>query len=837
MKRVIDLHENWKLGQLPGHGRLGNADVAKLNQGEAPGEEAWLDIPMPRQVHEVLLGAGKIPNPIYPDNPEKIKWVAETDWVYRGEFDAPDTAGQPTFLHFKGLDTLADIYLNGEHIASHKDMYLPLRVDVTGELEKKNVLMIHFLSPWKWLEAHPMPPEWEGRFEHNRMLRKPHEDFNAFNGAKPYFTHIGVFGDVQLEVVDEAELDIVDLRTELSSNYDRAEARLTVLLGGDADGAEVRAKLVDPDGKTVAETSAPAETGEAELVMPVDKPRLWWPRFYGEQPLYSVEIELVKGGSVRDTWTKRTGFRRLQIGERLECKVNGVTVRHWGSNLTPPQLMTHRWDSEKWKTTFEHVLRANFTAIRIWGPGAPFGEEVFDDCDEHGILVWDEFYHTWGMYPDDEEYRALCRAEAEEHVLRRKHHPSIMFWCGGNEQEHGGWMDRPGERVIGEVIWEVDYREVCGRLDPDRYYHASSPMGGNYPNDPRIGDSHSYNHVWFQPGDTYPVAFTENTRISPPQAKTLKRVLGDDAWPQGFDGLVRKPGDVPVPKAWAKLLLGYEFLLTRLGRIEQFYDTTDTLEGLIDKLGAGHCEWIRRCVEAYRRGRPADDPFGPRRTMGHYLWKLNNTWPMVYSNLIDYFLELNMSYYALRRAYSPRLLSFEFPDRAILWAVNDTGERLEGHVVARMIDMKTGEKHGELERPVYLKPGQSAVVADLDEWNMFDRHYALHAELYDSNGNEVAETVDFAEIERRLRFPQAKLEIDRDGDALVLTSDKFARRVWLKGKDASGEDAFGWYFEDNYFDLVPGKPKRVRIFGPHGPGRVSAQARFSDDVAEVDFKA
>jgi hypothetical protein len=83
-------------------------------------------------------------------------------------------------------------------------------------------------------------------------------------------------------------------------------------------------------------------------------------------------------------------------------------------------------------------------------------------------------------------------------------------------------------------------------------------------------------------------------------------------------------------------------------------------------------------------------------------------------------------------------------------------------------------------------------------------------------------------------FPAAKLDVKVKDGALEITTDKFARTVTLEG-DADG-DAFGWFFEDNYFDLLPGEVKTVRILGHHAKGRITAKPWYSPNATTIDWR-
>ena len=151
MKKTLELREGWDLAQYQPVDRLSASELDALAQG---GAQTWYSLTLPAQVHEVLLQHGVIEDPVELGKCEECLWVSDLDWIYRRSFSFDEKCTR-VFLNFKGLDTLVDIYLNGELIGVHKDMYFPLRVEITKYLKKENVLVLHFHSTQDYLRKHP----------------------------------------------------------------------------------------------------------------------------------------------------------------------------------------------------------------------------------------------------------------------------------------------------------------------------------------------------------------------------------------------------------------------------------------------------------------------------------------------------------------------------------------------------------------------------------------------------------------------------------------------------------------------------------------------------------
>ncbi len=831
MKQFMVLRENWQIRSKEVEEEIRLKEMA----GE-PEADGWMEAVMPAQAHDVLLAHNQLRDPRILSNMEACQWVGKKDWIYRTPFQRPES-GTRFYLHLKGLDTLCDVYLNGSLLASHEDQFIPLRLEVTDALQEQNDLLLHFKSPVHFIENSPKPEAWGESVSASKTLRKASEEFGTFLGAKPAFVKVGVFDEVILESADDLEID--EWSVMPSYSVDSPLGLITIEATGKGSSADAFLQLVvrDPSGDECLRQKLPLapddQAWKARAEIELQNPQLWWPRFYGPQNLYEVELVLTEGKTALDRVTRRIGFRDLEMESPFDFSVNGKKVKLWGANLCPTDGMSHVPNHERWMQTLDMVEQSNCVTVRAWGPGGPWPEFIYDECDRRGLLLWAEFFHTWGRYPDDDHYRELCRKEAEHYVKQHRHRPSIILWCGANETHMGAAMTHKDTPYFGEAIFEKDYREICKRLDPDRYYHPSSPSGGAFPNDPLEGDSHSYTHGYYLPGEEFPVLFSENTRIAPPQIHSVQRYLeGDEFWPEGFTGMIHSRKDTPMPPSWMDRTLGNSFWYGRPGPMGLFFDTGDTPEGLIYRMGAAYEHYLRELVERMRRGRRADEPEYLRRSFGHYLWKLNATWPQIYGEMIDYYLEPTMAFYAMKRIQEPVLLSFDVGWHVWLWLVNDTGRDVEGEVRFQLWDIGENRKAEERRRQMTVPSGASSVVMDLDEFGMIPQYYGLFAEFRNADGRIITRTNRFVDMERHIEFPEAELKLAYEDDALLITTDQFARCVHLTG-DADG-DAFGWFFEDNFFDLYPGEKKRVRLLGRHQKGEVSARSFWSPHLARVD---
>jgi beta-mannosidase len=361
--------------------------------------------------------------------------------------------------------------------------------------------------------------------------------------------------------------------------------------------------------------------------------------------------------------------------------------------------------------------------------------------------------------------------------------------------------------------------DACKLLDPARLFHTSSPYGGQTGNWPLEGDWHDYTTINFAPEASVPLFGSEVLRTSVPSLGSMRHFLNDEElWPEGFDPAIRKPGEPAWPPAWAYHSTGVA-TWDRIGAIQEFCDPTSA-EDLIRVIGMAHGEYLRDRVERERRGAPDGAPDGNRRCWGNTVWRLNDSWPMIYSSVIDYYLEPKIAYYLLRRAYEPVLVSFEkTQDRISVWVINDSPQPVAGILVVQLLGFD-GKALDKVQAEVSVKPGESRrciTTTELGEISL--RTQFLHANFAGCDASYLLIG------ERYLHLPKARLEARLVADRITISSDAFARCVSLEVEDAVGE-----VFEDNFFDMTPGQTRTIKIVNNAGGDRLIVKALNAEKV-------
>lgn len=560
-----------------------------------------------------------------------------------------------------------------------------------------------------------------------------------------------------------------------------------------------------------------------------DNGKLWYPIGYGEPYLYRITVTLLSGGRVMDQTTKRIGFKNVEVLTPFEFVVNKQRIRLWGGSLDPLQGWTHCFLRERAERMFELLENAHFNTLRIWGEGIPYPDEFYDMCDERGFLVWQEFFLGYGPVPDSPEYVEEYKKEARELVLRVKHHPCLFFWCGGNETILGAQINYLPE--FGHDILFNVFARIVNECDPGRYYLPNSPLYGDWANDPRVGDIHTFDRIYTYPHQDYPNFVTENCVTAPPALHSLKRIVKGELFPEGYNSMVKNDTELIMPRNWIERSSVNSLGQRKSGPYWEFYDA-DNIEDFLYRFGAAAGQELRRCAEQVRRG--SKEPASPSiRSKGYVTCKLLDTWPKIYCSTIDFFLEGYIPYYTMLRAFTPVMLSFQKEERIRLWLVNDSSKAFTGRVTLGAYNLLTEEYFREETLEVVADAGTSDVIFDLSKWLAIPKECVLYARLETASGEFAYQSVDYIDVERQLKFKDARLDVKVEGSELVITADRFVRCVEILG-ECDGDD-MGWLFSDNYFDLMPKETRRIRILGKHDHGRLSLKGHYCSEKAVVDF--
>ena len=617
---------------------------------------------VPGCVHTDLLAAGLIEDPYLDDNEQKVAWIGRTDWEYETTFSWPEDQDGRTDLVCAGLDTVATVELNGVVLGRTENMHRGYRFDAREALRAgDNTLRVRFDSAYGYAEAHQerlgdLPNAYAEPFP---FIRKMACNFGWDWG--PTLVTAGIWQDIGLHCWTVARLAEVRPQVTVEDGVGRVDVH--VVLDRDTDGPVTVVASV-AGREAVARISG----REAVLSVAVDDPELWWPRGYGEQPRYDLDVTLSDSYGKLDVWSRRIGFRDARLDTRdgaFTVVVNGRPIVARGVNWIPDDVFVTRVDRDRLARRLTQAVEANINFVRVWGGGRYESEDFYDLCDEYGLLVQQDFPFACAAYPEEEPFATEVAAEARENVVRLSSHPSLVLWTGNNENiwghEDWGWKEQLTGRTWGSGYYFDLLPRIVSEVDPGRAYWPGSPWSGTWelhPNDPAYGTMHIWD-VWNTDDYTKyrsyrPRFVAEFGYQAPPAWATLRRALSDEPLAPDSPGMAhhQKAAD-----GNGKLQRGLDAHLPVPRDFDDWHFLTQLNQARALRLG----------IEHFRSLRPY--------CMGAVVWQLNDCWPVTSWAAIDGDGRRKPLWYALRDVFADRLITIQPGDDGLnLVAVNDSGE-------------------------------------------------------------------------------------------------------------------------------------------------------------------
>ncbi|MEM1269735.1 MAG: hypothetical protein AAGI08_06775 [Bacteroidota bacterium] len=741
---------------------------------------------VPGTVHGALLAAGKIPDPYWRDNEREVQWVGETAWTFTRSFDVPADMLKEDRLElvFEGLDTFAEVVLNGSSLGQTDNMHRVWRFDVKNLLHAgSNTLDLHFHPTQPYIDARNTErhlPEWKGALETagRAWVRKQASSYGWDWG--PVLTSQGPYRSVYLDAWSGPRLRSAHVQQRHTAGRVTLTVTPEVEMPSDGFAARVR---VSRDGKQVAESQ-----GDNEIVLEIRDPKLWWPNGTGAQPLYRIDVELIdEVGTVCDTWTRKIGLRTFRLvtepdvwGQSFYFEVNRQAFFAKGANWIPADGILDRITPARYRDLLGSAVEAHMNVIRVWGGGVYEDDRFYELCDELGLCVWQDFMFACSAYPGDEPaFVESVRAEAEVHIRRLRHHASLMLWCGNNEIEQGlvgeGWTPFHMSWAAYDPIFNEALPELVQQLDPGRDYWPASPhnpLDRSTHNDPRAGDAHLWD-VWHgkKPFEWY---LTSQHRFcsefgfqSFPEPSSLEQfTLSQD---RQFDSRVMDLHQrSPVGNG---LILDY---MRRYFRVPAAFEDQVWLSQILQATA------IETAVSHWRRNQP--------RSMGALYWQLNDCWPAASWSSIDYYGRWKAMHHRAQHFFAPRLISLVFDEKRSLVEVHATND---GAWVAGSLNVVLTTAAGEvLSQQVYdaeLPARSSRIIEQLDltqpvgSWGVSDLVAWVR---FDAVDGETAEAMLPLASFNRLALPAPELDItddqtDEQGRRLTVRARHNAFWVWV----------------------------------------------------------
>ncbi|MEW6200855.1 MAG: glycoside hydrolase family 2 TIM barrel-domain containing protein, partial [bacterium] len=610
----------------------------------------WYPAVVPGNVRLDLLRADIIPDPFYGDKCEESKWVNSRRWWFRKEFQMPPKEGR-AFIRFSGLDYHAMIELNGAVLCEHVGMFSTTVVEITRRLQSDNRLVVCFEPPARYPDrTHTLKCQMSYGWDFAPDIRTVGiwDDVSVLHTGSAFLRHVTVHPH---PVGDDY---LVDLRIEIDSSDD-----FPGVIEVDVEGLNfplkppvVQREMVQVHkGKRYFTTS-----------IPIENPHLWEPWEEGNQWLYRLRATLSSGEHLEDVEEVRFGLRSVEMIKNEEnnipwtFRINGKRKFIRGANWAPCDSFPGRIDGERYKSLLGLARSAGINMLRVWGGGLREKRQFYELCDEMGIMVWQEFPFACASkpYPRTAKFMELVEQEARGIVRLTHAHPSVVFYCGGNEISYR-WNHKIFRRI----------GQICSEEGGGRPFNPHSPARG---------EAHNWNihHCYANIADyrKEDAAFVSEFGMqSAPAVESLRKFIPEknlypikpirSYFPVEFlFQRVEKLKWLPVfgvDRQTAQNSYMWYYRSAQLSKMFRYARITgfDDLESFVEASQMAQAFGLQAAIEHLRRRR--------YRTSGAIFWQFNEPWPAISWSVVDYYLVPKKAYEKIKQVCQPVLVSIDYP--------------------------------------------------------------------------------------------------------------------------------------------------------------------------------
>ena len=608
----------------------------------------WYPATVPGAVQLDMISTLEQPDWQFSDRYRQFLWMEDVYWTYRTQFSKPSlSSDQRLFFISKGIDYRFEILLNDQKIHEQEGMFTPVSLDLTGLLEKDNTLrVILFPVP----KARPAPSD---KKQAGRSL-KPAVSYGW--DWHPRLIPSGIWDETWLEKRCATRFNHVDYSYRLDSEL----KNVTVTINGQVTEHFKYVRIMaEYEGKQILDKQCPAINDGFNFSTVLENIKLWWPYELGAQNLYEFHLNLTgEDGLIMDSRDWKWGFRKVRLvmnkgaweapdrwpkprsNAPMTLEINNIRIFTKGTNWVNPEIFPGSINDERYARLLGLARDMNFTLLRVWGGAIINKDYFFEWCDEHGMMIWQDFPLACNDYPDDPAFLDILRQEATFVIRRLKEHPSLVLWCGGNEL-YNSWSGMTDQSLA--LRW---LNSLCLRYSPEIPFIPTSPITG-------VGHGHYIFYDARRNEDVFELnnrsmftALPEFGIPSPSDTNILRKII-----PAG-ELFPPSPTDAWTAHHAYGAWVGHTWLCQDI--IEKYFGKAESLEDLVtwgQKLqGIGY-----KAIYEYARQR------WPECSMA-LNWCFNEPWPTAANNsIIQYPDKPKPCAEAIRQACRPVLASARFP--------------------------------------------------------------------------------------------------------------------------------------------------------------------------------
>jgi len=708
MKQTVKIND-WKLSWIENAKVKREQICLKTPADVANGGFRAIRASVPGNFELDFMREGILEDVYWGQNTVKTQRLENLHLYYYTDFTYEQRDGMDAELCFGGIDTAAEIYLDGELLGFVENMFHAHTFDLNALENGKHSLLVHILPSAIYAREFEVPAMCFG-LKYNQdgiQLRKAGSMFGW--DIMPRLVSGGLWKPV--EIVYKPQNRIVDPFTyTMWANEHDAFICTTLRIQSDEDFiSDFRLILHGECGDSVIHHEYRPFCASCKIQFGFLAPKLWWPKNYGEQNMYDMEIKLVKDGVEYDSVKYRFGIRTLQLKRTSRSGddgdfcfiVNGKRIFAMGTNWVPCDAFPSRHDDY----TLRNIKLADkqgCNMIRCWGGNVYPSDVLYDYCDEHGIMIRQDFSFACGHYPDDERLCKLVKEEIKHIAIEKRNHPSLVLWAGDNEcdifvvpywEQHRNEDDPtamldPNYNVITRDIILHELRNH----DATRPYLPSSPYLD--PTAYKYGMP-SEDHLW-GPRDYFKGDFYGNSEChfaseigyhGCPSPESIKKFIPAESLPKESiyeicdnpDWLIHAAGMEPYvdgnPYSYRNRLM--------VSQVERLFGTpSGDLAEFARQSQVSQAEAVKYFIERFR--------IHKWRMSGILWWNIADGWPQVSDAVVDWYGCKKIAYYYIKRSQTPFCMMFDEPvdGKLTLVAANDTQSTV--HASYTVTDLTTG---------------------------------------------------------------------------------------------------------------------------------------------------
>lgn len=814
--------------------------------GKAP--DCTMKCEVPGTVRNALLRAAQIPDPYYGYDNEKSRWVEGKEWWFFRKFVVPESErGKFASIKFDGTSYSGDCWINGRKVGEFKGMLNPATFDVTAVLNygAENDIAVRLQAP---------PDAFKNVMKFGVSWHTPRDQVYSIAQCMygwdwcAHMFPVGIWQPVRLKFTGPVRIADPYIRSRVASAKS-ATCSIEIDLSNVSERAvtaECSGYIAEKESEKIAGRFSkavsllPGEVKTQSFELKVNDPQLWWPNGMGKPNLYMLHADVSLDGSKSDSLSAQFGIRELkmvdnqdigtflktmkkQVGSQYKLgkavgaypwtfEINGRKMFAKGANWIPVDQML-RLTKYRYKRLLELFRDAHLNLLRVWGGGLYETDDFYNLCDEYGILTWQEFLSNRNFSKIDlNSFLDGVRSA----VLRLRNHPSLTFWCGGNEFD----PDDKGSRTVIDSL-----ADLLNKLDPQREFHRASPYKG---------DDHSWG-VWhgMEPYTAYrevrPFRSEAGLNAPPVWEDLVKFAPEKYLWPPD-SVFVEYRGQQNLQFKHLRTMMRYVGEFGKPANMKELVTRMQLYQAIGNEFDMEYCR---------------ENKF---RNSGILIWQYDDIWPCFSWSMVDWYGIPKPSYYFIKRAARPVHISADYSSylwkagqtfRANVYLLNDTQLPVKGYkYYAKLIDC-SGRILVEQSGPAATPENTSTKIGAISyriPASMKGKTFFVSVELEGDSGEIISDAIypiavgrngdlqDYVGILSGINdMPAVHLEVKsemgqavvsgdgRAGCALRITNPTSHLAFFIRTRLLEESDSLHTVYSDNYVSLLPGETKTVSV--------------------------